>query len=137
MSTTHAADAETPAGCRRAEVTPVEIAADSLDSTAADHLRELKAELAAGGYQPATVSARATFDEDCSLAAQSEADRLRELVRAAAFLGAGRLAVDIDVESACDPEKVRPALRALAERAEREGVSLAVEGDVDLPARPA
>lgn len=136
MSTTHTPDAEGTDGCRSAAVEAVEIEGDSLESTATDYLRGLKADLTAEGFQPAAVSARATFDEDCSLAVQRETDRLRELVHAAAFLGAGEVVVDVEVESACGREKLAPALRALAERADREGVDLAVEGDVDL-ARPA
>jgi hypothetical protein len=51
-------------------------------------------------------------------------------VHAAAFLGASRLAVSVDTVAA--PEKVRPALAALAERADREGVRLTLTGDADL-----
>jgi sugar phosphate isomerase/epimerase len=135
MSTTRPSESDAAVGCRRAQVTPVEIDAESLDSTAEEYLRTLKANLAADGYQPATVAASATFDENCSLATQREADRLRSVVRAAAFLGAGRVVVDVEAD--CTEEKLAPALRALEERAEREGVRLTVEGDADIPTRPA
>lgn len=109
-----------------ADVEAVEVDADSLETTAPEYLRDLKAELAAEGYQPATVTAAARFTEDCSLATQEEANRLRDVVRAASFLGAG--AVTLTVEEVCDSSKVRPALEALGERAEREGVNLSVRG---------
>lgn len=126
MSTTHSGPvADTVAACRPADVTPVRIDVADLDSTAPEYLRDLKTELAEAGYQPAAVAADACFDEDCSLATQAEADRLREVVRTAAFLGAGT--VTVTVESVADPEKVRPALDALSERARREGVTLDVE----------
>lgn len=109
-----------------ADVEAVELEAASLETTAPEYLRDLKADLADEGYQPATVSASACFGEDCSLATQEEADRLRDVVRAAAFLGAGTVAVT--VEEAYGLAKVRPALEALEERARREGVRLSVSG---------
>jgi hypothetical protein len=45
-------------------------------------------------------------------------------VRAASFLGAGR--VDLSVAVAAPEAKVDPALSALRERAEREGVALEI-----------
>lgn len=127
MSTTRSQGVERAlAACRTADVEPVELDAESLESTAPEYLRDLKGELAAEGYQPATLAAAAEFDEDCSLATQQEADRLRDVVRAAAFLGAG--AVELSVEAVCDEEKVDPALAALRERARREGVTLSVTG---------
>lgn len=127
MSTTHGSDVERAvAACRPTDVTPVEIDGEALDSTAPEYLRDLKGRLAAEGRQPATLAVEARFSEDCSFATQSEADRLREFVRAAAFLGAGRVAVS--VADVADPEKVRPALAALDERAEREGVTLSIDG---------
>jgi sugar phosphate isomerase/epimerase len=113
-----------------ADVESVELTAAALDSTAPEYLRELKAELAAAGYQPATLRAEASFDEAGSLAAQREADRLRELVRAASFVGAGRLAVDVD--RVADEAAAEPALAALAERAERDGVTLTLDGPVSV-----
>lgn len=125
MSTTQSPDLSAAvSSCRSETVTPVRIDAADLDSTAPEHLRDLKTDLADAGYQPAVVAVEARFDEDCSLATQSEADRLRTYVRTAAFLGAGRLAVT--VESVADREKVDPALDALAERARRDGVTLDV-----------
>lgn len=109
-----------------ADVEAVELEAASLETTAPEYLRDLKGDLADEGYQPATVSASACFGEDCSLATQEEADRLRDVVRAAAFLGAGTVAVT--VEEVYDLAKVRPALEALEERARREGVRLSVSG---------
>jgi len=114
------------AACRPTEIEPVELSAESLESTAPEYLRELKRELSAEGRQPAELTVEGCFEEDCSLATQAEADRLREFVRAASFLGAGTLTVVVDEVS--DAEKVRPALSALKERAHREGVTLTVEG---------
>ena len=123
MSTTESDAIEgTLRGCRPAEIDPIVIDAGDLDSTAPEHLRDLKAGLSARGYQPATLSVEACFDCEDTLATQHEADRLRELVRAAAFLGAGRLEVRVGEVSA--PETTEPALSALAERARREGVEL-------------
>lgn len=127
MSTRGHANAERTVACRPADVTPVEIDAAELETTAPDYLRDVKSELADDGYQPATLTVDACFAEDCSLATQQEADRLRGYVRAAVFLGAGR--VELAVDEVANPEKVLPALDALVERAGREGVSLAVVGD--------
>ena len=123
-ATTHAADAVRE--CSTEEATPVTIDADDLESTAPEHLRDLKYDLASEGYVPARVEASACFDEDCSLATQAEADRVREVVRAASFLGVST--VELAVSDVADPGKVRPAVDALAERARREGVSLVVTG---------
>ncbi|MBP1985658.1 hypothetical protein [Halolamina salifodinae] len=114
------------AACRPSNVEPVELTASSLSTTAPEYLRELKAELAAEGYQPAELSVEACFSEDCSIATQEEADRLRDLVRAGAFLGVG--VVRVEIEDLSNAEKVRPALSALEERARREGVTLSVDG---------
>lgn len=103
--------------------TPVHVEVEQLESTAPEHLRDLKYELAEEGYVVADVTAEACFDEDCSLATQSEVDRLREYVRAAAFLGASTLTVRVD-EAAPGDEKLEPALAACEERARREGVVL-------------
>lgn len=127
MSTTRSSTpSEAVSGCRPADIEPVAVAAADLDSTAPEYLRDLKAEFAAAGYQPAQLDVVGRFAEDCSLATQEEADRIRGYVRAASFLGAGR--VTVAVEEVADPEKVRPALSALRERADREGVTLSVEG---------
>ena len=127
MSTTQSDAIEgTLRGCRPAEIDPIVIDADDLDSTAPEHLRDLKAELSARGYQPATLSVEARFDCEDTLATQREADRLREFVRAASFLGAGRIEVRVDEVS--DPAAAEPALSALAERARREGVELVRAG---------
>lgn len=110
---------------------PVTIDAAALSSTAPADLRDLRAALAEEGYVPAGLRVAADFSADCSIETQREADRLRSLVRAASHLGAGELVVDAD--AAADTGKVASALEALAERAEREGVSLTVVGDVDRP----
>ena len=109
------------------DATPVTLDADALESTAPTDLRELRAALADAGYVPAGVRVEADFSADCSIETQREADRLRSLLRAATHLGAGELVVEPGAVAA--PAKVRPALAALAERAEREGVSLTVDGD--------
>ncbi|WP_232701617.1 hypothetical protein [Halobacterium wangiae] len=124
MSTTSRSDAV--AGCRPTEQTPVAVDADTIAGTARDDLRTLVAELTREGYVPAEVTADARFEEDCSLATQREADRLRDLVDAAAFLGANRLTVDVETVEC--PEKARPALSAVAERAHRDGITLDVDG---------
>jgi hypothetical protein len=129
MSTTqgveHAIDHAEPA-----ETTPVSLEAEALESTAPEYLRDLKFELSTAGYLPAAVLVRADFSEDCSFAVQEEIERLREYVRAAAFVGAGILRVRVGEVAA--PEKVDPALEACAERAQREGVRLEVEDIPDL-----
>lgn len=118
------------AACKPATVEPVELSGDALETTAPAYLRELKRALASEGYQPAELTVASCFREDCSLATQKEADRLRGYVRAASFLGAGTITISItEVGNAA---KVRPALSALEERARREGVTLTVEG-LELP----
>lgn len=126
MSTSPTSVESALADCRPSNVEPVELTASSLSTTAPEYLRELKAELAAEGYQPAALRVTADFAEDCSLATQREADRLRDLVRAGSFLGVGVVRVEVDAVG--DAGKVRPALSALEERARREGVTLSVEG---------
>jgi len=123
MSTTQSDGIEAALrGCRPADIDPIVVDAADLESTAPEHLRDLKAALSARGYQPATLSVAARFDGGDTLAAQREADRLRELVRAASFLGAGRIEVGLD--EVADRDAAEPALSALAERARREGVEL-------------
>lgn len=123
MSTTHSPVVES---CREASADPVEVPAAALESTSPAYLRELKTRLADDGKVPAGLRLVARFGTDCSFATQDEAERVREHVRAAAFLGAGRVTVEVDEVAA--PDKVRSALAAASERAEREGVRLAVEG---------
>jgi sugar phosphate isomerase/epimerase len=112
-------------------VTPVEVEAEGLDSTAPEYLRDLRRELSREGLYPAGLAVDATFDEDGTLAAQREADRLRGYVRAAAFLGAG--SVTVRVHEVADESAARPALSACAERARREGIDLSVEGPLTVP----
>lgn len=126
MSASHAAIER----CQTTEAEPVAIPAEALASTAPDYLRELNEELSRRGRVPAELTVAACFDEDCSFATQEEAERVREHVRAAAFLGATRVAVE--VEAVADERKVRPALAACAERARREGVALEVDGPLSL-----
>jgi sugar phosphate isomerase/epimerase len=114
------------AACQPAAVEPVELSGAALETTAPEYLREVKRALAGEGYQPAELTVEGCFAEDCSLATQKEADRLRGYVRAASFLGASTISVTVDEVG--DAEKVRPALSALEERARREGVTLTVEG---------
>lgn len=118
--------------CRPADVTPVTLDADALESTAPGYLRDLKRELTDEGLYPAGLELTATFDEDCSLSTQETVDRVRDHVRAAAFLGAGR--VTVGVEDVADPSKVQPALDACRERARRDGVALDIDGPVTLDA---
>lgn len=130
MSVRPASDVEAPIDrCHPADVTPVRLEGESLESTAPDYLRELKGEFASEGLSPAELAVEARFEEDCSLRTQSEADRLRELVRVGAFLGVDRVTVTCD--PVASPEKVRPALAACAERADREGIAFDVDG-IDL-----
>ena len=131
MSTTPTPDVDrTVEGCQRADVTPVHIDADALDSTAPEYLRDLKRELAAEDLQPAGLRVDACFDEDCSLATQEEIDRVRSYVRAASFLGATRLTLRFD--DVANEAKVRPAVDACAERARREGVTLELDAPISL-----
>lgn len=116
--------------CRSEEATPVRLNAEALDSTAPDYLREFKEELAADRLVPARLTIEACFDEDCSLSTQEEAERIREHIRAAAFLGTGTLTVSFD--DVADDRKVRPALAACAERARRDGVTLELDGPLSL-----
>ncbi|WP_339103686.1 hypothetical protein [Haloterrigena salinisoli] len=118
--------------CRPADVTPVTLEGESLESTAPEYLRDLKRELTDEGLVPARLAVDACFDEDCSLATQAEIDRVRGYVRAGSFLGVGSLTIRVD--DVADPEKVRPALAACAERAEREGLALELEGPITIDA---
>lgn len=131
MSATRSADVRTAVErCRVEDATPVTLDADAIPSTAPESLRELKRELDDDDLVPARVVVDACFGEDCSFATQQEADRLREYVRAASFLGASTVTVDFD--GVADESKVRPALAAVAERAHREGVTLDVDGPVSV-----
>lgn len=130
MSTTDATHQHAIETCRPEDATPVTLDAAAIESTGREQLRELKAELGANGYVPARVTVDACFDADCSFETQSEADRIREYVRAAAFLGAGTVTVSFDAVAA--DGKVRSALAACAERARREGVALELDGPLAL-----
>src|SRR6056297_2235872 len=130
MSATRSANVRTAIErCRVEDATPVSLDADALP-TARDELRDLKRELDADDLVAARVVVESCFGENCSFATQDEADRVREYVRAAAFLGASTVTVEFD--SVGDESKVRPALAAVAERASREGVTLDVAGPITL-----
>jgi len=118
--------------CQPADATPVALEAAALESTAPEYLRGLKSELTDEGLVPAELTVDACFDEDCSLATQEEVDRLRGYVRAASFLGVGSVTVTVD--DVADPAKVRPALSACAERADREGIAFDLEGPITIDA---
>lgn len=130
MSASTRATESVPDGCRPADAIPITIDATSLESTATSYLRDRKAELRREGYVTAELTANACFDADCSLSTQATVDRIRTLVDAAAFLGADTLTLNVD--DVANPSKVRPALNACAERADREGVELSVTGAVSL-----
>ncbi|QSW98821.1 hypothetical protein [Haloterrigena alkaliphila] len=131
MSTSSPPELESPIeNCRPADATPVTLEAEALESTAPEYLRDLKRELTDDGLVPAGLAVDACFDEDCSLATQDEIDRVRGYVRAGSFLGVGTVTVEID--DVADSEKVRPALAACAERAEREGLELELAGPITL-----
>ncbi len=118
--------------CHPADATPVTIEAAALESTAPAYLRDLKERLTDEGLVPAELTVDACFDEDCSLATQAEVDRIRGYVRAGSFLGVGTVTVTVD--GVADPEKVRPALAACAERADRDGLAFALEGPIAVDA---
>lgn len=130
MSTLESSPVETAIeSCRPTDLTPIVLDASSLDSTAPEHLRDLKGGLAEQGYLPAELVVEAEFSDDGPLAVQSESDRLREFVRAASFLGVGRIAVDVG--DCCRPDEVETTLAALEERAHREGVAFEARGPID------
>lgn len=131
MSTT-SSHARAIDGCQPADATPVTLEADALESTSPEYLRDFKGELTAEGLVPAELTVEACFDEDCSLATQEEVDRIRGYVRAGSFLGVGTVTVAVD--DVADPEKVRPALAACAERADREGLAFELEGPIAVGA---
>ncbi len=131
MSTTSSPQfAPTIERCRPADVTPVTLEAAALESTTTDHLRALKRELAGSGLSPVELTVTARFDQDCSLATREEIERIRRYVRAGAFLGVS--SVSVTIEHVANPEKVRPELTACAERAERDGVVLELDGPMTL-----
>ncbi len=133
MSTTAAEDVDVDRAierCRPADITPVRLEAAALESTAPNYLRDLKRELNREGLAPAELTVSACFDEDCSLTTQTEVDRIRGLVRAGSFLGVST--VTVSCEEVANPAKVRPALAACAERADREGLGLELDAPITL-----
>ncbi|WP_435349399.1 hypothetical protein [Haloarchaeobius sp. HRN-SO-5] len=131
MSATPSPNVErTISHCRPEDVQPVGLDAEALDSTAPGYLRDLKRELTEAGYIPSVLAVQARFEADCSLATQREVDRIRDYVRAAAFLGVGTVSVTCD--AVANESKVEPALSACAERASREGVAFELDGPISL-----
>ncbi|WP_254862623.1 hypothetical protein [Halovivax gelatinilyticus] len=131
MSTTASTDLSSAIdGCRPEDVTPINLAAESLESTAPSYLLDLKRELADEGLVPARLTIESTFDDECPLRVQETADRVRGYVRAASFLGAGT--VTVECKAVADEQLVRPALAACAERAQREGLQFDVHGPIEL-----
>ncbi|MDJ1433358.1 hypothetical protein [Halostagnicola sp. A-GB9-2] len=116
--------------CQPEDITPVRLEAETVESTSPSYLRELKSELQENGLFPAGLTIEVSFDEDCSLITQREADRIREYVRAGSFLGVG--SVHVSVDDVANPEKVRPALDACFERARRDGIALEIDSSVPL-----
>ena len=116
--------------CRSEETTPVRLNGDALESTAPEYLREFKAKLTADRLVPAALTVESCFEADCSLSTQEEAERIREHIRVASFLGTPVLVVSF--EDVPNEEKIRPALAACAERARREGVTLELDGPLTL-----
>jgi len=112
------------------DVTPIRLDAGSLDSTAPEYLRDLQARLADDGLAPVELHVEARFEEECPIETQTEADRVRGLVRAAAFVGANRVTVSIEDETVT--EAAQTALAACAERASREGLGFEVEEPIAL-----
>lgn len=133
MSTTSPPDvARAIERAQPADVTPVTLESDALESTVPGYLRDLKQELNREGLFPAHLTVEACFDENCSLGTQEEIDRIRGFVRAASFLGAGTITVECT--EVADPDKVRPALAACSERAEREGLAFDLDAPIDIDA---
>jgi sugar phosphate isomerase/epimerase len=106
-------------------VTPVRLDAASLPSIAPDFLRDLQRDLADTGRAPVELAATVSFEDDCPIATQSAADRVRDLVRAASLLGVNRLA--LTVEGGDPSEAATTALAACTERARKEGVTLEID----------
>lgn len=121
-------DADPIEGCRPADVTPVRLDGDRLESTDQAALDEVREALSRNDFTPTSLSVTAQFPNDCSLSVQREADRIREYVRAAAYLNVDT--VTVTCRSVTAPEKVKPALAACVERATRDGLRLEVDGPV-------
>jgi sugar phosphate isomerase/epimerase len=131
MSITQSTDAHRAVSrCQPEDLTAVKLDAATIDSTAREYLRELKAELDREGYVPARLTVDVCLSEDCPFATQNEVDQLREYVRAASFLGATTVTASFD--EVADESAARSALAACAERARRDGVHLELDGPVSL-----
>ena len=131
MSTTQATDTHRAVSrCQPEDLTAVKLDAATIESTSREYLRELKTELDRQGYVPARISVDLSLADDCPFATQSEANRLREYVRAASFLGATTVTARFD--DAADDSTARSALAACAERARRDGVHLEIDGPLTL-----
>lgn len=131
MSATHrSSNPQLIEECRPVETTPITVSAASLESTDTSYLRDVKRRLVDDGLTPARLTVEAEFDGDCSLATQTTADRVREYIDVGSFLGVDRLTVECRSDG--DRERVRSALRACAERADRTGIRLDVNGRVEV-----
>lgn len=119
----------TVASCRPTSLDPVAVPVSALESTAPEYLRDLRAELTATGRTPAELTASAIFEEDCSIAIQETAEEVRDYVRVASHLGAGRVTLEVETSTGTDDDKVTTALEAARERARREGTTLVVNRD--------
>lgn len=115
--------------CRPTSLDPVAVPVSALESTAPEYLRSLRAELNETGRTPAELTASVAFRESCSIAIQETAEEVRDYVRVASHLGAGRITLEVDVSAETDDDKVTVALEATRERARREGATLVVNGD--------
>ncbi|MFB6185868.1 MAG: hypothetical protein ABEI86_03250, partial [Halobacteriaceae archaeon] len=99
----------------------------SLPSTAKSDLESVKADLEEQNYVPVSLECEVSFSEDCSLKTQETADRIRDFIQAGKYLGVNRVTVSIThIENT---DKVKPALQACKERAQREGISLHIQHD--------
>lgn len=116
--------------CQPENLTPVQLDATTIESTAREYLRELKDELDAQGYIPARLTVNLSLSATNPYVTQVEADRLREFVRVASFLGATRVTARFDEVGRV--ENVRPALAACVERARRDGITLELDGPLSL-----
>lgn len=115
--------------CHPTSLDPVAVPVSALESTAPEYLRDLRAELNETGRTPAELTASATFEEDCSFAIQETAEEVRDYVRVASHLGAGRVRLEVENSTETDDDKVTVALDAARERARREGTTLVVNRD--------
>lgn len=108
--------------------TPVRITAESLRSVEPSYLRAVSDRLLADDRYPAELYIDTRFDSDRPLDTQSECERIRSYLKAGKDLGVN--AVTVSCQGETDEDAVRSALRACAERAERDGLVFNIEGSV-------